>query len=701
MLQKVEEIPYNDFVQMIKSGTISPYQLYNADVEYPQYFAKQHYIDYPNDNIDKPMPLNICMYDIEVYTSNSGEFTKAQEAKYPISALTLRFTMSNKYVAFFMLNSRNVMKFPTDDIPGVIKHFKEELMKNGYMDEDEDIEIHLFNNELQMLRAFWNTVHATDPAVISGWFSSEFDTPYNYHRLCNLTGDEKGYEAAQIMSKFGVVKKTRMRNLLLIKIADYVDMDLLYLYKPRDDGGLNYGKKQPSYSLDWVSEAVLGLRKLEYKDSGMTLDTFYEQDPMHYLLYNIIDVILIKKLNDKLKHAEAHNMLRRLMKTPVGASMRGPAMLFDTMTMYNLSKDNKYTRYGLVQETSQSINSDRLHQISKAKDKSVKWSVTDVTEQDYRAIMSRYPGAYVKEGLGKVVTLKDGITIDMDATSLYPSMMLQYNISFDSIFGRVIDPICYEFLNIINGMIGKPTPIPPQMYAKFLELAKAYAGKIGAQNKGDYTQYVYYILCNLLENLIKRGVPLDKLMNPQIRDHYIYLKLYLIPLIDLITDIHDKAEEFNTFCHDYILNGHTNVRHVFVIEDINEPSIKINRVLVSEFQDYLVKNNISINIAGTLLYKHEHKLGIFAGFLNEILALRKEYKAKRDSFDPKSEEYAFWDMRQFSAKIVANTTYGLMGQATFRYSDKWVAKTITTTGRLTLKISQICGDLYLKHQANN
>jgi DNA polymerase elongation subunit (family B) len=698
MLQQIEELPYNDFIQMVKSGTISPYQLYNADIEYPQYFAKEHYLQFPDDNIDMQMPLNICMYDIEVYTSNAGEFTKAQEARFPISAITLRFTMSNKYIAFFMLNARNVNRFPIDDIPGLIQQFKEELIKEGYIDDDEELEIHLFNNELTMLKSVWNTIHTHDPAVISGWFSSEFDTPYNYHRLCNLTGDEKGFEAAQIMSKFGVVKKTKMKNVLLIKIADYIDMDLLYLYKPRDDGGLNYGKKQASYALDWVAEKVLGLKKFGYKDSGMTLDTFYEKDPVHYLLYNITDVILIKKLNDKLKHADAHNMLRRLMKTPIGASMRGPAMLFDTMTLYNLSKEGKYTRYGLVQESTQSIDAKRIDRIPKPKDKSVKWSITDVTEQQYRAIMSRYPGAYVKEGLGKVVSLKDGITIDMDATALYPSMMLQYNISFDSIFGRIIDPICYEFLNIINGYIGKATPIPPQMYAKFLELAKAYAGKIGAQNKGDYTQYVYYMLSYLIEQLVKKGVTLDKLMNPQIRDHYVYLKLYLLPLIDLLTEVHDRAEEFNTFCHDYILNGQTNIRHVFVVEDINEPSIKISRVLVSEFQDYLVKNNISVNIAGTLLYQHDYKLGIFAGFLNDILALRKEYKKTRDSFDPASDEYAFYDMRQFSTKIVANTTYGLMGQATFRYSDKWVAKTITTTGRLTLKISQICGEIYLKHQ---
>jgi hypothetical protein len=39
-----------------------------------------------------------------------------------------------------------------------------------------------------------------------------------------------------------------------------------------------------------------------------------------------------------------------------------------------------------------------------------------------------------------------------------------------------------------------------------------------------------------------------------------------------------------------------------------------------------------------------------------------------------------------------------MGQSTFRYSDKWVAKTITVNGRLTLKISQICGEMFLNNQ---
>ena len=693
----MDAIDYRQFVDQIKSVSISPYQMYNTDIDYPQYFATQHYINNPDDNIDVNMPINIGFLDIEVYTQNSGEFPDPKIAKYPITAITIRSSFQNKYISFFMLNQRNLNKFPYENIKEVIDYYKKELINNDYITEDEDIEIHLFNNELQLIRSCWSYIHNIDPTVLSGWNSSEFDIPYIYHRINSVTNDDKGFEASQIMSKFGIVKKTKIRNSVLINISDYTDMDLLYLYKPRSNGGLNYGKIQPSYSLDWVSDAVLKLKKLEYKDTGITLDTFYDRDPVNYLLYNIIDVVLIKKLNEKLKHIESHNMLRRLMKTPIGLAMRGPSMLFDTMTQYNLTKEGKYTRYGLVKETEQSISPPQISQIIKPKDNKVKWTIDEVREDTFRSIVSRYPGAYVKEGLGKVITLKDGITIDMDATALYPSMMLQYNISFDSIFGRIIDPICYQFLALLDKHIATGVPFPPGMNNKFLEYSKSYVNKLGPQNKGEYIQNTYYILSHLTNILIKKNVPIVKLMKPEIREHYIILKLYLLPLIDLLTEIHEKAEEYNTFCHDYLLNGKTNIHHIFVIEDINEPNIKINRILVSELDQYLKKNNISINLAGTLLYTHEHKLGIFTGFLTEILRLRNSYKEKRDTFDPRSDEYAFWNMRQLAAKVTANSTYGLMGMSNFRYSNKWIAKTITVNGRLTLKISQMCGEMYLQN----
>lgn len=694
----MEVIEYQNFVNQIKSGNISPYQMYNTDIDYPQYFAVQHYLQNRKDTIDINMQLNIGFLDIEVYCANAGEFPKPQEAKYPISSIVLRCTSEKKYVGFFRLIGKNANKFPTENIQEAIDYCTNELKTNGYMDEDESIEIHIYGNEIQLLNEFWNYIHRVDPSVLSGWNSSQFDTPYIYHRLCNILQDEKGQKTAQMMSKFGVVKKMKMGHEVKINISDYTDMDLMYLYKPRDEGGLNYGKKQASYGLDWVANAVLKLKKLEYNSTGMSLDTLYERDPLNYLLYNIIDVVLIKKLNEKLKHIESHNMLRRLMKTTIGLAMRGPAMLFDTMTQYRLTEQNKYTRFGLVQESANSVSAPKVTQIFKPKDNKVKWSIEDVPDNWYRKIMSRYPGAYVKEGGNRVVTLADGITIDMDATALYPSMMLQNNISFDSIFGRIIDPICYDFLHLVDQYIGTGKSFPPGIYNKFLEYAKLYTERVKPQNKGNYIQYTYLILASLFDKLVEKNITLKTLMEPATREHYIILKLYLLPLIDLLTEVHMKAEEYNTFSHDYILNGTTNLQHVFVIENIAEPTIKISQVKLDSFNDYLKMNNVSMNIAGTLLYTHEFKTGLYNAFLTEILALRKTYKDKRDTYPEGSEEYQFYDMRQLATKIVANTTYGLMGQSTFRYSNKWVAKTITVNGRLTLKISQICGELFLKNR---
>jgi DNA polymerase elongation subunit (family B) len=183
---------------------------------------------------------------------------------------------------------------------------------------------------------------------------------------------------------------------------------------------VNYGDKLSSYSLDNVSEYELDLKKKEYKDEGMSLDTFYETDPINFLLYNIIDVCLVQRLNKKLKHIESHNLLRRLMKTPFSKSMTGSSALFDTYVNYVLNKDGWFTRFGIVEETSMSISEDELADIYIPK--AMKKTIKDVSQQTFRNVTGRYPGAYVKESKAQVITSKDGIIIDLDASSLYPSI---------------------------------------------------------------------------------------------------------------------------------------------------------------------------------------------------------------------------------------------------------------------------------------
>ncbi len=148
------------------------------------------------------------------------------------------------------------------------------------------------------------------------------------------------------------------------------------------------------YSLDYISEKELNLKKLEYSNDGKTIDNFYRDDPIHYLLYNIVDVILCNKLNQKLQHIELHNMIRRIMKVPFSASLRGSAVLFDSFVFHELRKQNKNIRFGIISERNMAISEEELKLLPRPKIPLVKKeNITEVTQQELTKILFKYPGA--------------------------------------------------------------------------------------------------------------------------------------------------------------------------------------------------------------------------------------------------------------------------------------------------------------------
>lgn len=374
-----------------KNMDINPYQVYFLDVNYQQYYSIQNYLKNKDDNIDKDQLLNIMFLDIEVFTANAGVFPKPESAKFPISAITTYSTFDKTFRSYLLLQHSNIQKFPTkEELPNLIESYVKNLIENKYITSDEKLEIYIFNNEMDLIKACWSKLREIDPTILSGWSLENFDIPYIYFRLSNLLNKNES-EIGKILSSFGKVKVDKFNNDFLIKIPEYPILDLLYAYKPRDDGGLNMGSKQSSYALDVVAEEELKLKKLTYKSEGMSLDTFYEKDPVNFLLYNIIDVTLCVRMNEKLKHIESYNLLRRLMKTSFTASLRGSSILFDTYINYKLSEDGKYTRFGILDETTLSISDDEISTIYIPK--TMKKTVNEVSQQTYRAITGHFPGA--------------------------------------------------------------------------------------------------------------------------------------------------------------------------------------------------------------------------------------------------------------------------------------------------------------------
>lgn len=697
----MEKIDGKQFLNQI--GTeIHPFNVYGLDVQYDQYYSVEHYIEHKNDTIDVKQTLGVVFLDIEVFTNNANTFPEVTKAAYPINCITIYFNLKREYHSYYTLLDNHKDKF--NDLTAIQEKIQKELLEEKYITEDEKIYINLCNSEKELLIQCWEKIHEFDPAILSGFNSDAFDYPYIYFRLCRLFNDDTD-QVAKILSKFGKVDVRKMGRNTFVHIPEYPITDIRYLYMPRDEGGLNYGKKQASYSLDWISSDELKQKKVEYNTEGLSLDSFYIKDPVNYLKYNIVDVALLTGIDEKLKHIDLHNMLRRLMKTPFSMSLRGSAALFDSYVYYKLKDEGKLVRFATGEELNISISEDEIKKIKKPASLVKKWTIKKIDDKLFKVVTNKYPGAYVKDPKPGITTPKDGIIIDMDATSLYPSMIKQFNISFDSFFGRIIDPITYKTIELLKNVINKRKELPQQIYTISLaNFAKNYTERMSPQNKKEYKQIVYLIASYLLTKISNFDTNIDDLFHPKTFKNYIMLKRYFIQFIDLIEEIHDEAREYNTFCYDYIINNDISnqPQGLYIIENIMEPTIRITRILTEDLEQYLKDNELIITLTGCLFDKHEKNPGLFIPFLNRMYQLRKEYKKKRDEYPEDSEEYKFYDMRQKSTKIVMNTTYGLYGltRGNYRWGNKWLAKTITTQSRLTLKISQIAGEMFLR-QYNN
>jgi len=237
-------------------------------------------------------------------------------------------------------------------------------------------------------------------------------------------------------------------------------------------------------------------------------------------------------------------------------------------------------------------------------------------------------------------------------------MINQMNISFDTYFGKIIDPLTYKFIDILEKSTKAGLPIPQNIYLNLYEMIKKYTDKLKPQNKSNYVQQCYIIVAYLTKKINDYKTSIEKLFNQTTIEDYMVLKRYFLPLIDMFDDIHPNSKEYNSFAHEYLINDSLNqpLDYLYVIENILKPTIKIIKLPIKSFGEYLKSNNLILSLSGCLFTKHEVKQGLFIGFLKNLKEMRNQYEKQRDKFKKGSDEYNFFDMRQKSIKISMNTT---------------------------------------------
>jgi DNA polymerase elongation subunit (family B) len=679
-----------DLIQEVKFGNMKYYNFYNTDLEPNTYFTVKHYLENQEDNIDMyDQKIHALYLDIEVFKDDPDAQFDFNKSDFPISAITYYSTIEKTFKLYFLIHPVLKGKFNPDP-----EWYKKELLGKKYITNEEKVEVSVFQNELELIEKCWADIRKTDPMVLSGFNSDGFDYPYIYRRLMGFyNGDENTVH--EILSQFKSVKWDGK----LVKVPEFGNADLQYFYKPRAEGGLNYGKTLPSYSLDSISTHELKLQKFEYKGTNKNLDDFYINDPSNYALYNIVDVALLVRLNEKLKHIELHNLLRRMQKAPYTRSLVGNSALFDAYILDKLNSQDKKVRHGMSTENSLILKVEDFKGISCPKEKKGIVKPIDITAQEFREITMKFDGAYVKESKSKIIV--NGLIMDLDAAKLYPSMIEQSNIGFDTYKGRTISPLTYKIIEHLGKTLGQQS-LDIRLSNKIWPLVKTFIDNSNITPKSQAKIQWYYLANKFLKTLYDSGLGLKQILKPTNDKESILLIKYLIPFLDLWNNIHPDRKEYNHFVYDHIFDTPQNVKEnypfIYVIKDINSPAMYIEKLSIENTLKFV--NQYSLTVTGCCFTKHEDYLGLFTETLKNLATMRKEYKGKMFKFPKGSEEFDFWNSRQLSVKICSNSIYGIMGLKTFRYSDHNLAQSVTTQGRLAIKLAQHLTEEHLKEKYN-
>ena len=160
-------------------------------------------------------------------------------------------------------------------------------------------EFRSFETEEEMRADFvkWWSDPMNCPDVITGWNSRLFDIPYLINRISRVLDSE----TAKNLSPWKTIEqKTTFNNNkeeIFFHIYGIQQLDYLDLFKKFT---VNTYGKQESYKLDFIAEVVLGKNKISYDEEYGSLNELHKRNYNLYVDYNCVDVELIERMEEKI-----------------------------------------------------------------------------------------------------------------------------------------------------------------------------------------------------------------------------------------------------------------------------------------------------------------------------------------------------------------------------------------------------------------
>jgi len=263
-------------------------------------------------------------------------------------------------------------------------------------------------DENQLIMFFLEKWEETSPDIVTGWNIKFFDIPYLVNRINRLMGENTvkrlspwrkvGEKNSSTSKKEG----TSWKSFVNYELTGIATLDYLELYKK-----FTYAQHE-SFSLNHISFVELGEKKLDYSEVE-NLHQLYRTNFQKFIEYNIHDVELVDRIDAKMK------LIDMALALAYDAKVNYEDV-FSQVRMWDVLIHNELMDRGVV------------------------------VPQKVKTIKSeQYAGAYVKD---PIVGMHEWV-VSFDLNSLYPHLIMQYNVSPETIVSGIHKNISID--NLLSG----------------------------------------------------------------------------------------------------------------------------------------------------------------------------------------------------------------------------------------------------------
>lgn len=376
-------------------------------------------------------PSLVSVVSLDIETDSSGGFPNIETADKQVTAITL--------------SKKGTM---------VVLGYSDFTIPAG---EENNITYLKCKDEADLLEKFIKVWRSTQfvPDVLTGWNVEFFDMPYLINRITRILGPE----SAKRLSPWSILSSREVeiagRTYNIPEIVGITILDYMQLYKKFSF------TMQESYKLDYIAQVVLGERKVDYSDQGYeSLDDLYKRNYQLFIEYNIQDVRLVDRLEDKLKFIEQVFAL----------AYDGKINYLDTFT--SVRSWDMYIHNELL---SKKIVIPQFDPSDRVKDEAIE-------------------GAYVKD---PQVGMHEWV-VSFDLNSLYPHLIMQYNISPETYVGQISSLNTSDGVDkILNGALNDPA-IRNEMESQNITVAAT-----GCMFDKDYQGFLPQMMQRLYDDRVK------------------------------------------------------------------------------------------------------------------------------------------------------------------------------------------------------